>query len=111
MKISQEIIGNFNYIITLQVKSIPNTFDTTIVNTSTNVVNTSTNAVNTNTHTGYTNTSDNHTNAITTISKNLTTLNAPTITTRASLTLPKLPKLQVPKFGEKVTKRSAFRDL
>ncbi|XP_046856149.1 uncharacterized protein LOC124449255 [Xenia sp. Carnegie-2017] len=84
--------------------------NTNAVNTNTNAVNTNTNAVNTNTNTVYTNTNaiDTITNEV--INANSTILNAPVRTTPAIM-MPKLPKLQLPKFSGKITEWNAFWDL
>ena len=124
-KISQEIAGNVNVVAPSpspapQVEQSPveaaSTSNTTISSdentTSTAVSNTSiianentnTNAINLDTNTIITDTN-------TAITTNSTSLNAPTSTTPASMTLPKLPKLQLPKFSGKVTEWSAFWDL
>ncbi|XP_046861889.1 uncharacterized protein LOC124455243 [Xenia sp. Carnegie-2017] len=81
--------------------------NTNAVNTNTNAVNTNTNAVNTNTNTVYTNTNaiDTITNEV--INANSTILNAPVRTTPAIM-MPKLPKLQLPKFSGKITEWNAF---
>ena len=87
--------------------------NTNTINTSTNTIDTSTNTIDTNTNAINTNTNtiDTNTNADNTNTNDLTNFNGSTSTTPASTTLPKLPKLQLPKFSGKITEWSAFWDL